>query len=675
MPETEDRGARTRGERLRLDLVGGFAIRTDRRSIALSNRKGCCLLAYLALSTSGLETRERLAGLLWSESGEEKARMSLRQCLRHLQDGLPSLGFTGLHANRETISLDRASVDVDIVEILAGLEAGRIDERLMQDDVAGRLLYGMEDVDPAFQAWLMVRRHSILEQLTSALESLLDRPDQAESVRRAAAEALIRLDPSHEKAYRVAIRDLAARGNVAGALRLYKKLWDLLGSEYDMEPSEQTQQLIAEIKLGEVAEPAPPPRIAAPAIVIGSAPRPAERPRIGVTAFADHGVPAEQRYVVAGFQRELVAALVRFREWTILDGLIPDPAAAVPSRALPFDYVLDGSCYPADGALQLTIILKDMATRRFIWSERYAVGLEDWFKAQQRIVRRIAVALNVHLSADRVARRMTEPGVAFETYDRWLRGQSLIAEWRPETETDAETIFRDIVSQTPDFAPAYASLASLYNSRHIVFPGVFRSPELEAQALTFASRAVELDPLDTRSQLALAWSNVMRGRFEQAELHYGLSFDLNSSDPATLISCAQGLAFCGRLQEARGLADAALLTHPVLPAYHWGYLVGINFLCGDYERSIAAADLARDAIFNLPGWKAAALAHLDRPGEARDEGRRLLDLARRNWVGSGKSDEETVVRWFLHSFPLREPGPRHRLREGLRMAGLPAPDL
>ena len=51
----------------------------------LDPEKARAALAYIALSEGRRETRERLVGLLWSESGEDKARASLRQTLRDLR--------------------------------------------------------------------------------------------------------------------------------------------------------------------------------------------------------------------------------------------------------------------------------------------------------------------------------------------------------------------------------------------------------------------------------------------------------------------------------------------------------------------------------------------------------------------------------------------------------------
>ena len=53
------------------------------------------------------------------------------------------------------------------------------------------------------------------------------------------ARALMRLDPTHEEAARELIRARANAGDIGGALRVYKALWDLLENEYDVEPSKE----------------------------------------------------------------------------------------------------------------------------------------------------------------------------------------------------------------------------------------------------------------------------------------------------------------------------------------------------------------------------------------------------------------------------------------------------
>src|SRR6478735_5205392 len=101
-------------QRLSMSLVGRFALRFDGRTVELRTRKAAAVLGYLALSETKRESRERLVGLLWSRSDEEKARASLRQVVRELRHVLEDAGFAGFSAGRLTLGFDREQVEVDI---------------------------------------------------------------------------------------------------------------------------------------------------------------------------------------------------------------------------------------------------------------------------------------------------------------------------------------------------------------------------------------------------------------------------------------------------------------------------------------------------------------------------------------------------------------------------------
>jgi two-component SAPR family response regulator len=80
--------------RLSVSLVGRFGLRLDGQPVHLRTRKAAAVLGYLALSETKQESRERLVGLLWSRSDEERARASLRQVVRELRSVLGDAGFT-----------------------------------------------------------------------------------------------------------------------------------------------------------------------------------------------------------------------------------------------------------------------------------------------------------------------------------------------------------------------------------------------------------------------------------------------------------------------------------------------------------------------------------------------------------------------------------------------------
>ena len=123
------------------------------------------------------------------------------------------------------------------------------------------------------------------------------------------------------------------------------------------------------------------------------------------------------------------------------------------------------------------MVLRDDTTGIYVWSESFRLGLGNWFETQQRIIRRIATALNVQLSTERLMRLAGEPDVSLDLHDRWLRGQSLHSSTMRKAGSGQSTIFRDAIQENPGFSPCYSSLVQMNNIEHFVHPGVFRDLE------------------------------------------------------------------------------------------------------------------------------------------------------------------------------------------------------
>ena len=668
--------------RLILHVVGGISLETaDGRPIDLPNKKARAILAYLALSQNPYETRERIAGLFWSDSGEEQARASLRQCIKQLRDRLNKVDFTSLQAGSQEISLDPAAVNVDLLDIGDDLSRGKLHTLLSDVAVLSeQILYGYETLDRSFAAWLHVIRQNWHDRLIARVQSVMrDRSSPADLAVEAAG-ALVKLDSTHEEAQRHLIRHHADSGNTAAAIRQYNGLWDHLDREFDMEPDGETQTLIAQIKAG-TYEAAPTPAsggvVAPESTPAGEAFQAIENllkdlPVIGISSFTQGGPWTAELYLIEGFRRELTASLVRFREWVVVESDSPLAAQLGGANRPRLDYQLDGMYFEEQATVQIIVTLKDCATSQYIWSEKLTLSLDNWIDARQKIIQRISMALNVYLSTRRLNLIATRPDVPTDLYDRWLRAQQLCFQWRPDAREQAASMFRVIIEDAPDFAPAYSSLVQTYNTHHLVFPGVFRSPGREREALLLAKRAVQLDPLNTHTQLCLAWSHAMNGQYEQAAFSYRLAKDLNESDPWTLISSALGLAFCGDVDDACLLAEQALDLDRDPSVSHWGYHATIRFICKDYEGTVEAVDRAENAIYNMPAWKAAALVLIGRVDEARETASKLLETLHRNWHGDKQPTDADIGRWLIHGFPFGDKETRERLVGGLIAAGVPA---
>ena len=535
---------------MRIETFGQFTIRHGDREVVLNGRKARALLGYLALGESGQETREQLVGLLWSETEEGKARASLRQTLYEIREAFQAVGFDKFEADKHVARLDRDALEVDLWDVMESAKRGEPHPILLERDrVTESLLRELETVDPSFRSWLLAKQQSLHNRLVVHLEDVLRGQADAAANRNEeqVARALMKLDPTHEEAARALIRARVAAGDMGGALGIYKALWKLLEDEYDVEPSKETQALIADVKMGHGPATSPPPRDATASAIgtTGGMPRPTATKALSPGALLRHNTPklvvsiggfelagsgATSRHLIEGFRRELIACLVRFREWVVRDRSLV-PGQVLSERDDLAEYAIDASAFEAGDTVRFVLTLLDIESNSYLWSEQLNLSVESWFEAQQLVVRRLASALNVHLSAERLVQLSRRPANDLKAYDAWLLGQATFLSFDPKSWDRAADLYRQVIRDMPDFAPAYSSLAQLHNSNHIVMPGIFRDPKRTEQALFFAREAARLDPVDSRSQLCLGWSHAMSKQYEQAMIHVPLAYELNDNDP------------------------------------------------------------------------------------------------------------------------------------------------
>jgi DNA-binding SARP family transcriptional activator len=661
--------------------VGRLVVRFKGRLIELRTQKAGAVLGYLALTEAKHESRERLVGLLWSRSDEEKARASLRQVVRELRSAFEDAGSRGFVAGRLAIHLDPEQLEVDVESILRAAESGSVHSLLLNTPrLDDRILEGMDDLDPSFRVWVLAKRQTIHDRLMRSLNAGLVGSDVAVDVKKQMATAIVNLDPTHEEGCCHLMRVRAEEGDVAGALRIYKALWDLLDRDYGMEPSSVTEELVAKIKLGAFEQP----------LALGAVDERASRvnrgnieravPRAAVVkapaktclvlrAFAMHGIDGDHAYLVQGFQQHLAASLVRFREWSVVDRAPTPLAPSAPASAA--QYCIETTAYQAGPEINIVMVLRDDTTGIYVWSESFRLGLGNWFEAQQRIIRRIATSLNVQLTTERLMRLAGEPDVSLDIHDRWLRGQSLMFKFDAESWQRAVTIFRDAIRENPAFSPCYSSLVQMNNIEHFVHPGIFRDRDKAKATLELAKKAVQLDPVDSRAHLCHGWSYVMAYREAEAGSHMDLACELNDNDPWTLLSSAAYSGFCGSIDQARSRAHRSLALS-LAPSYlEWAYHGIIRFLCGDYAGALETFDRAQGVLKTMPAWRAAALFHLGEAAMAREEAQRFMNGIRSFWVGSSLPTDEVITHWLLQAHPISIASRWEALRQGLGGAGFP----
>lgn len=224
------------------------------------------ILYYLAASGRA-ESRERLAGLLWSEWPDKKAREYLRGEL-FLLSGLKSEHLLEVDGR---LSLNPHTCNIDLAHFcdLTGRTAASVEEL----DEAARLWSGafLEGVEAAieegatlFVEWLQAQRGGWEDALRETLYRLAEtsaRTLQRVDLGIAACTRLLAEEPEREEVHRLKMRLLALAGQRTAALKQYDECTAALLNELGVPPSAETNALYDQIMSGEVG---PQPQAGAP---------------------------------------------------------------------------------------------------------------------------------------------------------------------------------------------------------------------------------------------------------------------------------------------------------------------------------------------------------------------------------------------------------------------------
>lgn len=224
-----------------LTLIGGFELTIRGAPVVLppASRR---LVAYLALQRRPA-SRARIGEVLWADADPRHAGASLRSALWRLAP-LRIVLSSGPH-----VWLDpRVEVDVDrlvglVVSPPSTMPSGEVLVALSRDLVEGGddLLPGWED------DWVELERERCRQACLQAMdrvgEGLVDsgRSDEALRVALAATAA----EPLRESSHRVLLRAHLSQGNVAEAVREYRRFARLLDDELGASPSTIMRDLLS----------------------------------------------------------------------------------------------------------------------------------------------------------------------------------------------------------------------------------------------------------------------------------------------------------------------------------------------------------------------------------------------------------------------------------------------
>ena len=542
-----------------LTLFGTFGLRlADGRVADLPGQKDRALLAILALNAGTPQSRERLAGLLWSDRGEAQARDSLKHALTRIRQCLGD----ALVADRQTAHLDPGALSTDVVRFERLVREGT-PESLAQACAlcSGDLLDGIGIRDPSFEDWLQAERQRLRRLHEEALTGLLP-PALPITTRERAARRLLALDPLREAASRALIQIHLERGETAQAVKLFENLRDRLHVELGVKPEPETARLYEAIRRGRAGSAAIAPEVAQPALP--TEPALPSKPSIAVLPFQNLSGDPEQEYFADGMVEEIITALSRMRWLFVIarNSSFTYKGRAVDvkqvGRELSVRYVLEGSVRKAGNRVRITGQLVDAQNGIHLWADHFDGTLADIFDLQDEVAAKVASAIAPQVEEAEIERARRKRTDNLDAYDYYLRGLPLATQTTRAENGEALRLFCKAIELDQDFAAAHGMAAWCYMIRKV--NGWMIDTQREtAEATRLARRGTALGRNDA---VALCW-----GGFALAYV-------------------------TGDLVDGAAFVDQAIAFNPNLAAA-WDYSGWLQIILGNPGAAIERLDRAR----------------------------------------------------------------------------------
>ena len=358
---------------------------------------------------------------------------------------------------------------------------------------------------------------------------------------------------------------------------------------------------------------------------------PAKIQSIAVLPFANLSGDPAQDYFADGITDALTTSLAQLRGIRVISRTsavhFKNTNQKLPeiARELGVDAAVEGSTSRSEGVVHINAQLIYAPSDKHIWARAYEAPPSNLSRIESEIANDIALRIGAGGAAG-TANLLPRPvAVNSEAYDFYLRSAPYYGLERREANDHAVELLEKAVELDPQFAAAYAALATAYRVR--AFSVEVNDPKWGEKANAAITKALSLDPNLAESYVSrgyLLWSRANDWAVERAVTDYEHAVELNPNLAEAHHQLANVYNHIGLLDKADAEIKRAVKIDPLNTGIR--YRTGINLLYqGKYEESIIEM---RDSEKFFPGlWAfqtSFALQHLGNRQEAEERVSRML---------------------------------------------------
>jgi TolB-like protein len=408
-------------------------------------------------------------------------------------------------------------------------------------------------------------------------------------------------------------------------------------------------------------------------------------PTVAVLPFENNTGDAGLDMLADGLTQGMISALGRFGELRVLArGVTSAYKGSVPNavelgRTHGVDYAVDGNLRHDGDVSRVDMRLSDARTGAQVWSKTFEANLAvaNQLATEDEISGKASAMISSYWGAIGTAeyrRIQNKSGTELTPYECIVQGVigTSTDVTVPEPVAKARDCLERLTRQEPGNAAAWAALVLVFNAQRnwgFALPreeagSVEKRLYLATKALAAANRAVELAPADAFVRALAARAAWMACQPDQVRIETMRAIALNPNDPQTLGPLGTLMAASGFWDEGVSLAEKGIaLTAPSTPRWWWWAIAKRHWFRGEYR---PALDAFRQSFVERL-WlshiqMAYTLPFLDRTDEAKAHVATLLNMQ------PGFTIREADAYYKMWCF---EPSFREKMRDALRMAGLP----
>jgi adenylate cyclase len=278
-------------------------------------------------------------------------------------------------------------------------------------------------------------------------------------------------------------------------------------------------------------------------------PEEAEKPSIAVLPFNNMSGDTEQEYFSDGITEDIITDLSKVSGLFVVGR---NTSFTYKGKALQLQqvaaelgvkFLLEGSVRKAGQRVRVTGQLIDGTTGGHLWADRYDRDLTDIFEIQDEITTSIVDQLKIRLLPKEKKAIEQAPTVNIEAYNSYLKGRQLYHAFTKSYLILAKEMFAKAVEIDPNYARAYAGMASsmsrlwgMYNvptnlsEAHATRGEALANSGRRPEAAAAFERALDLDPNSFDASLSYARYCVTEGRYDKAIELYTRATEIQPDD-------------------------------------------------------------------------------------------------------------------------------------------------